>query len=74
MKKCIGFAIANRDINRAFNLRRRLGSEAGLDAPIEKPKGMHWKTYERQMRKVRAAEAATLPWTIALLQKWGSFA
>jgi hypothetical protein len=64
----------DRDINRAFKLRRRLGSEDGLDAPIEKPKGMHWKRFERETRKVRAAEAATLPWTIALLQKWGSFA
>jgi hypothetical protein len=59
----------DRDINRAFKLRRRLGSEDGLDAPIEKPKGLHWKTYGRQMRKVKAAEAATLPRTLALLER-----
>ena len=38
----------DRAMRRADNIRRRLGWEAGIATPEgDKPKGMHWRTYER---------------------------
>ena len=38
----------DRAMRRADNLRRRLGWEAGIATPEgDKPKGMHWRTFER---------------------------
>ena len=38
----------DRAMRRADNIRRRLGWEAGIANPEgDKPKGMHWRTYER---------------------------
>ncbi len=37
-----------RAATRALKIRDRLGEKGGLDDPFpEKPKGMHWKTYQR---------------------------
>ena len=47
---------SDRAINRAFKLRRKLGSDGGIGARIRKPKGMRWRTFAREMAKVEAAE------------------
>jgi hypothetical protein len=47
----------DRALGRAFKLRRRLGSTAGIGDYIEKPKGMRWATFDRKMEQVEAAEA-----------------
>jgi hypothetical protein len=47
----------DRALGRAFKLRRRLGSHKGIGQFIAKPKGMRWRTFDREMAKVEAAEA-----------------
>jgi hypothetical protein len=46
----------DRAINRAFKLRRRLGSEEGIGEYILKPKGMRWATFDRKMAQIEAVE------------------
>ena len=46
----------DRALGRAFKLRRRLGDHGGIGDDIAKPKGMRWRTFEREMAKVEAAE------------------
>jgi hypothetical protein len=47
----------DRAIERALELRRRLGASDGIGDPVKKPKGMHWATFAREMQKLDAAEA-----------------
>lgn len=38
----------SRAIDKALKIRQKLGCDGGIDAPFpEKPKGMHWKTYNQ---------------------------
>lgn len=46
----------DRAINRAFKLRRRLGSEEGIGEYIHKPKGMRWATFDRKMAQLESVE------------------
>jgi hypothetical protein len=56
-----------RALHRAQKIRQRLGGSANMTEPFpEKPKGMHWKTYERLWRKHHAAEMEQL----AGMRKW----
>ena len=56
----------DRALNRAFRLRKCLGSDGGIGAPIDKPKGMRWRTFDRLMGQLAAAEgivdARTFDW------------
>jgi hypothetical protein len=47
----------DRALGRAFKLRRRLGSTAGIGDDIDKPKGMRWATFDRKMEQIETAEA-----------------
>lgn len=59
----------DRALGRAFKLRRRLGSQGGIGEEIEKPKGMRWKTFDREIAKVEAAEAVVNGHTWLLAQR-----
>lgn len=55
--------------NRAHQLRRRLGGSAGFEQPYpEKPKGMHWKTYNRICDEIEYLETASM---MAIARKFG---
>jgi len=48
-------------LHRAQDIRRRLGGSANMMEPFpEKPKGIHWKTYERHMWEHHEAEMEQL--------------
>jgi hypothetical protein len=50
-----------RALHRAQDIRRQLGGSANMTEPFpEKPKGMHWKTYERLWWEHHGAEMAQL--------------
>lgn len=52
---------ATRLMHKAQKIRRRLGGHSGLTYPFPvKPKGMHWRTYERLWREAREAEHNSL--------------
>jgi hypothetical protein len=46
----------DRSLSRAFALRANIGGEGGFGDYILKPKGMHKRTFERGLEKVRRAE------------------
>jgi len=57
-----------RAATKALNIRKRLGARGGIDDPFpEKPKGMHWKTYERHQSEYYALCNS---WAAGLMQKW----
>ena len=45
-----------RALRRAFRLRGKLGAEGGIGDYVEKPKWMRWRTYNRMLEKISAAE------------------
>ena len=47
----------DRALSGAFGLRRKLGADGGIGDYITKPKGMHWRTFERVMGRIDRAEA-----------------
>ena len=64
-RRCYGLAYASqheashhRGLRRAQNLRMRLGGSPNMLEPFpDKPKGMHWRTYDRLLHAHDVAEA-----------------
>jgi hypothetical protein len=73
-RQCHGLAYASqheapgdRARSKAQKIRERLAGSANLMEPFpEKPKGMHWSTYERLRARSQAAEARS----IDVLREW----
>jgi len=59
----------DRSITRAFKLRGRLNGEGGIGDYIPKPKWMRWKTYEREIARIEAAEEINNGYLWALEQQ-----
>ena len=58
-----------RIFDKAYKLKKQLGGKSGLDYPIpEKPKGMHWKTYNRIKHEIIRLEMLG---DEAMFKKWG---
>ena len=56
---------------RALKIRKRLGSKGGLDDIFpDKPKGMHWKTFERLRNEEEQRQEA---WAAGLIGKFDLF-
>jgi hypothetical protein len=60
-----------RALHRAQDIRRRLGGSANMMEPFpEKPKGMHWSTYERLWWEHHEAEMEQLVGMREWIDKW----
>ena len=46
----------DRASRRAFKLRGKLGADGGIGDYIAKPKWMRWRTYDRKLEEIAAAE------------------
>lgn len=46
----------DRAVSRVFTLRRRLGNNGGIGSYVAKPKGKHWRLFERALMKIAQAE------------------
>ena len=61
--------LISRMYRKARKIRQRLGASSDLSEPVwEKPKGMHWKTYERLLQE---EEQASYTADLMLVQKFG---
>jgi hypothetical protein len=59
----------DRALSRAFALRRRLGADGGIGDYVAKPKGMHWRTFERALERIDQAEDIVDRRTAVLLDR-----
>jgi hypothetical protein len=59
----------DRALRRAFKLRGKLGAEGGIGGYIPKPKWMRWRTYDRKLKEVDAAEEVVEAYTQAFEEK-----
>ena len=68
--------VKKRDVasDRSFKLRHALGCEEGfLSVPAEcipKPKGMHWRTFDRKIERLKTVDARALGDAIAILDSF----
>ena len=59
----------DRALSGAFALRRKLGADGGVGDYVTKPKGMHWRTFERAMERIDRAEGIVDGHTVLLLDR-----
>lgn len=57
----------DRALSRAFALRQKVGDHGGIGDYVAKPKGMHWRTFERAMERIDRAEDIVEMHTVLLL-------
>jgi hypothetical protein len=50
-----------RALHKAQAIHQKLGGTGVIDDPVFKPKGMHWRTFSRQMQRFREAESRAVP-------------
>ena len=63
----------HRDLRKAQKIRMRLGGSANmLESFPEKPKGMHWRTYERFCRVHGAAQARSVIGLMGFVKQLGT--
>ncbi len=53
----------------SFALRRKLGDKGAVGDYILKPKGMHWRTFDRAMERINRAENIIEAHTVLLLDR-----
>jgi hypothetical protein len=59
----------DRQATRAHRLRRKLGGHAGFEQPFpDKPKGMHWKTYQQMCDEIDYLEQTSM---MSMMQRFG---
>jgi len=62
----------DRQADRAHSLRRKLGGSPGFDQPFpDKPKGMHWKTYNRICEEIDMLEYQSMTTVLNRLEAYG---
>jgi transcriptional regulator with XRE-family HTH domain len=59
----------DRALRRAFKLRAELGADGGIGDSVEKPKWMRWRTYDRKLEEIFAAEEAVDAHLLGFVQK-----
>jgi hypothetical protein len=59
----------DRALSGAFALRRKLGADGGIGDYVTKPKGMHWRTFERAVERIDRAEGIVARHTVLLLDR-----
>jgi hypothetical protein len=50
-----------RALHKAQGIHEKLGGTGIIDDPVFKPRGMHWRTYTRQLERLREAESRAVP-------------
>ncbi|MGO9419424.1 hypothetical protein [Roseiarcus sp.] len=56
-------------MRRAFKLRKRLGADSGDGDYIAKPRWMRWRTYDRKLEEIAAAEEVVDAHLLGFVQK-----
>ena len=59
----------DRALGRAFKIRRQLGSTGGIGSYVEKPKGMRWATFDREMKRLQQVEGVVNAHTWMLVRR-----
>ena len=68
--QCQRESAADRTLRKDWKLRAKLGGEPGMDSPIpDKPKGMHWRTYNRIVDEIYRVETIVDEFTFALVER-----
>jgi hypothetical protein len=59
----------DRALGRAFKLRHKLGADGGIGDYVPKPKWMRWRTYDRKLEEIAAAEGVVNGHLLAFVRK-----
>ncbi len=59
----------DRALSRAFGLRQKLDNDGWIGDYVVKPKGMHWRTFERLVKRIAKAEDIVQGYAARLLDR-----